>query len=86
MVISYKPVHVTIQIKAVENAIDYRAQITRDAQAQQDVVAEVMAQILLRNSTTSLMAIIFAARVTAFDANRLEGLPAILGFTVKGQT
>lgn len=71
------------KLKAVENAIDYRAQITRDAQAQ-DVVAEVMAQDLIAQFNDIADGNYFL-RVTAFDANRLEGLPAILGFTVKAK-
>ncbi|WMW81172.1 FecR domain-containing protein [Undibacterium cyanobacteriorum] len=69
------------KVEAVENGVDYRAQITRDAQAL-DVVAESMAQ----NQQFQFPEIAdgqYFLRVTAIDTHRLEGMPSIFPFKVK---
>ncbi len=71
------------KLKAVDNALDYRAQVTRDAQAQ-DIVAESMAQDL-NVQFADIADGNYFLRVTAIDSNRLEGLPEVLAFTVKAK-
>lgn len=67
----------------VTDAVAYRAQISKDALAQ-DVVAENMAsqlQFKFNNIDDGR----YFIRVTAIDANGLEGLPGIYPFTLKAR-
>lgn len=75
----------TLQFTAmpVAGAATYRAQISKDAQAQ-DVVAESMAN-QLDFKFTNIDDGRYFIRVTAIDANGLEGVPGIYPFTLKAR-
>jgi len=70
-------------VTPISNAIAYRAQISTDAQAQ-NVVSELLskeARFKFENLNDSA----YFIRVTAIDANNLEGIPAILSFVLKAR-
>lgn len=67
----------------VTDAVAYRAQISKDALAQ-DVLAESMAS-QLNFKFNNIDDGAYFIRVTAIDANGLEGLPGIYPFTLKAR-
>lgn len=67
--------------KPVPNATQYRAQISRD-QTAQNIVAEGFAKDL-RSKFDGIPDGSYFVRITAVDANQLEGIPATFSFTQK---
>lgn len=70
-------------LNPVSNAVAYRAQISTDAQAQ-NIVSESLNKEA-RFKFDNLIDGAYFIRVTALDANNLEGVPAIQAFVLKAR-